>query len=927
MRLAPLGHRAMALPLLVLVCLSCAPSAAQYLSPAVLKAAEAARMGNATRQQQALLFMNNDAINQARLSGYLPDSTYQAAQRQYASLNEKFAQAAAESTGAKFTVQQSTSTTYSPGTDSDYIVTTSSGDPVEQIREMQSRYNDSVNSYLQDALGEDAATFDRKNTWHNQLDVDFMADPAHVTDQQFQEIARLNNDAYTRRGAAEYERRSRMGGVEVTPDQFSDYAAEMQDFIRKKQDYLDKINKDPSSLTDPKTLAEQHRLMAQESKYTSRIQSANQLLREQEGLTAKPTPKGPPVYEITEHPNGQTSIRKRPTGTLAEMGSKRSPTNRSMTATASALANNSVQQAVTDLAESMTEASVKNPSKWGNVQSQIAQMTEDLQPTAKPGLNTDAARLRASQRMSASARSQMLDRLGAAHEAAVLEQIVSDKGGKLTDVEMQQARNQARQAGRDFQRGVADEMRQQIRSQRSLSVRADNALRNSLGVTDDMSNLRGLRGTVNRRAASLMGGMDKLGHLGTAMEVLSAAGSAYSALDNLYRARDENLTAAQMRELQRAAGQDLARLSGQGLLAGISYAVPTAGAMIGGFEMGYGAGRYVLENTAIGRAVDQAALEGFDEGFQAWESFWERFEGRGAMVAAEAERRRKLEEAYWNALRRGEIKMKPDASIEEFLRRLREGDLASVRDLFEPGPNASQATRDRLAGKKPPKKKDPNGDLEFESQTFDVAGDQAQIDEFHRLQAEGKSPIGPVVNPGREEGIVTAKPDYRARAQQFLQRSRPSASSLATPKGTDYRRQAEQINARVTAIEEERARQAAIERERARQAAIAEARRREQIRRQQIAAAQARQRQLAQQQAWARQQQLARQQQAWNSYWQTQAALQRWQSANTYNNWGRNYPAAPRDGSVMGPNYNPSPRSTYNGSEYDYYGSENPIQW
>jgi hypothetical protein len=890
---------ALGLLAILLVSFTTLPSSncqAQYLSPSVLKAAEAARMGSATRQQQALLFMNNDAINQARLSGYIPDSTYQAAQREYSSLNQKFAQAAAESTGADFTVQQSSSQTYSPGTDSDYIVTTNSGDPVEQIREMQSRYNDSVNSYLDDALGPDSGHMQRGD-WHNQLDVDFMADPAHVTDQQFREIAELNNDAYTRRGSAEYERRSRAGGLEVTPDQFTDYANEMQDFVDKKQKYLDKIKKNPSSLTDPKTMAEQHRLMAQEAKYTSRIQQANDLLREQEGLSTRKKPKGPPVYEITEHPNGKTSIRRRSTGTLAEQGASRSPTNRARTATASAVATNSVQQAVTELSESMAEAAAKNPSKWPNAQAQIADMAERLPPAAK---------------------GQLLERVAARRQATALQDILS-KSGDLDDAGMNAARAQARKVGNDYSKGVAREMQQRIRSQRGLGVRTDRALQSALGLTDDMSQLRGLRGTMNRRTASLMGGVEKFGNIGIALEVAGAGYSAYSGLNNLYNARDPNLTAAEMREMHRRAGEDFARLGSQGLLAGVSYAVPTLGAIIGGYDMGYGAGRYVLENTAIGRAVDAAALEGFDEAFQAWESLWERYEGRGKLVAEEAERRRKLEESYWNALRNGTIRMKPGTTIEEFMRRLREGDLASVRDLFEPGPNASQATIDRFADKKPVKPKNPNDDLEWINQTFEPAGDTEAREAFHQLTSEGKSPIGPVINPNRTEGIATpVRPDYRARAEQIVRNQR---SRTPVPGEPNYRGKAEQINQRVIAVEQERARQARI----------AEARRQEAIRRQQIAAQQARARQIAQQQAWARQQQYARQQAAINSYWRAQQAAQQWQRTTVP------YRAAPLDGSILGNNYDGRSRyggyggyggSTQSVSEADYYNnSENPIRW
>lgn len=870
----------------------------QYLPPSVLQAAESARMGNASRGQRALLFKYNDAINEARMGGWIPDATYQAAQQEYASLNREFAKIAAESTGAEFTVQQSTSQTYSPGTDSDYIVKTNSGDPVGDIQTMQSRYNDHVNSYLEDALVTEGFEHTPRDNWHNRLDVDFMADPANVTDEQFRQIAKLNNDAYKRRGAAEFERRSRMGGVEVTPDQFADYANEMQDFIDKKQTYLDKIQSDPTKLTDPQTMVEHHRLMAQEQKYTSRIQDANRLLREQEGLPVQPKPKGPPVYEM--HPDGR--ITKRPVGTLAQQGAKRGPMNRTRTAIASGVAQNSVQQAVTELSESMAEAAAKNPTKWPNSQQQIAQVADRLPPAAK---------------------GQLLERVAARREAAALEKILSE-AGELDDAAMQAARTQARKIGNDYSRGVAHEMQERVRASRpSLAARTDNALKTALGVTDDMSQLRGVRGAVNRRLANAMGGMEKIGMLGTALEVAQAVNSGYSAFSNLAKARDPNLTAAEMRELHRQAAEDLGRLGKQGMLAGVSYALPTVGAVIGGYDMGYAAGRYVLENTALGRALDAAALEGFDTAFQAWEELWDRATNqRGAKIAADAEQRRKLEEAYWRALREGRIKMKPGVTITDFLDRLRAGDLAALRGLFEPGPNASQETIDRFANK-PTGRKDPNDDLEWINQTFEPEQDTIAREEYERLVAEGSSPIGPVVNPDREEGIATsqqsAEPDYRARAEHFLRRTGKPASSIAAP---DYRRQAEQIHTRVVAAEQERERQARI----------AEAQRQEMIRRQQIAAQQARARQIAaqhawaQQQAYARQQQIARQQAAWSTYLQAQRAMQQWQQSQR---------TTPESQMILGRGYTYPSSQGYSGgyrnqsvSEADYYNSsENGIYW
>lgn len=915
----------------LIICLALMTShevSGQYLSPEVIRAAEAARLGSASRGQRALLFKHNDAINKARLSGWLPDSTYQAAQREYSSLNQEFARMAAESTGAEFTVQQSTSTTYSPGTDSDYIVKTNGADPVGQVQTMQSRYNDHVNSYLDEALSSEGYHHTPKDNWHNSLDVDFMADPANVTDEQFRQIAELNNDAYTRRGSAEFERRSRMGGVEVTPEQFTDYANEMQDFIDKKQGYLNdiqnEIKKNPRALSDPKTLARQHRLMAQEQKYISRIEAADELLRKQEGLPPRPKPKGPPIYDIIEDGKGNAVIRKRPTGTVAQMGSKRSPSNRPATVVGSSLAENSIQRAVTDLSESMTDAAAKNPSKWPNSQAQIAEFADRMPPSAK---------------------GQLLERVAARREASALQQILRESGD-LDDAGMAAARAQARRVGNEYSRGVAQEMQARVRASRpSLAAQADSRLRGMLGVTDDagdIARLRGLRGTVNRGAASLMSGMERVGTLGTVAEVYGALNTSYSIFSNVSRARDPNTSAAEARELYQQARNDMARLGTQGLLAGVSYASPTVGAMIGGYEMGYAAGRVFLDNTAIGQSIDQAALTAFDSTMILGENvsdWFTEYLGGQSQRTLDEERLRQIESSYWNALREGRIRMRPGVRTTDIAEMIRSGNLAGVRDLIEPGPNAPKPDPSKVADTKK-KPRHPNDDLEWINQTFEPESDTKIRDEYHDLVAKGTPPIGPA--PGetkkprkpKDPVRVRLQPNYRAQAEAIVRNSGRSPSASSSP---DYRTQAERVNARVVAAEAERARQARIaearRQEALRQEALRQEAQRQEARRQQAIAAEryrqqqiynaqrARQQQIynAQRAAYARQQQQARQQ-AWiNGIYAAQQALQQYQQSQQYYSQPRQQ-YWPRNSGGGG--------GSYNGSEYDYYNSsENPIRW
>jgi hypothetical protein len=738
---------------------------AQQISPALADALEAARLNRATRGQQALLFQNNDVINQAALHGWIPDATYQAAQREYARLNQVMASSAAQAEGAGFTVQESKTATYSPGTDSDYIVTTTSSDPVGQIQRMQEHYNDFVNSYLADALESEGHAFTPRRDWHNRLDVDFMADPEFVTDEQFRKIAELNNDAYRRRGAAEYERRSRSADTPpVTADQFADYAAEMQDFIEYKQRKLERFRKDPSLLTDPTELAEMHRLMAQESKYTDRIESAVQKLREQEGLGARPIEKGPPVYEMTVNANGEATLRKRPVGTVATRGARRSRVNRASTFAASALADNSVNRAVADLSEAMAEAAQKNPTQWGSAPEQIAEITRRMPPEAK---------------------GQLLERIRnrLAPPAAELGPDTSP----LERTRLRQAEHAARVQADNFARQVASEMRtkgrpegrpktkdpslsEMLRTEKSpsLATRTDQALRGALGISDDLSEMSNLRRTLNQRATQALGQLDRLGKVGTAAELASAAQQASTYISSLQAAMDPNLSDAEADQHFQQAHDAAIGLAQAGALGALAEAVPTVGAVMGGWAIGHDGTRWLLENTETGRQIDRGAEEFFNRHQQAREramdSLVEYFGGESQRLAEENQRL-DLEASYWEALREGKIQLKDGTRTVDIAARIRDGDLIGVHELIEPGPDASQALIERLTTPRPASER-PSASLaqtpapsrsideiEWENQTFDVAGDQQQMDDFYELLGQGNSPIGPAERDPGQGGL------------------------------------------------------------------------------------------------------------------------------------------------------------------------------
>ncbi|MGI9353485.1 MAG: hypothetical protein ACR2O3_18140, partial [Rhizobiaceae bacterium] len=329
----------------------------------------------ATEADRAILFANNDAIQAAGQNGSLSKADYLKAQNDYSLLNEEFGRGAARDAKADFVVQTPSSDNPIPGTDSDYITTVTSKD---QIPVMQDSYNKQVNEYLK-KIPEDKRPKPRTN-WHNKLDVDFMADPNSITSpEEFREIAKLNNDAYKNRYAAEYERLSRANdGSKIGPEHVNGYMDEMNDFAQKKGRKVDDIlSKPPSHLSDPKNRAELFQAMAQEQKYTSRMESLDDFLRTQEGL--------PP--------------RNRGT-TISKLGSNRSASNSANIRNANAVADSSRFAALEDLAETMGEVSKKNPHFNVNAADDIAKIVESL----PPGRRADALR-----KVSASAGPGMID--------------------------------------------------------------------------------------------------------------------------------------------------------------------------------------------------------------------------------------------------------------------------------------------------------------------------------------------------------------------------------------------------------------------------------------------------------------------------------------------------------------------------------------
>ncbi len=217
---------------------------------ALKEAANAFAAGTATPQQRALLLMRNRDLNLLAMAGEseIRNEVFQYCQRDFVSVSVSVAEEAAKVAKVTFTVQSSKTETYMAGTDSDYITGATRGDQVEV---MKKTYNEEFTNRIR-ALDD---TVLPGKEWTRLNDVDFMADAANTTSEQFDEIAKLNNAAYTRPGAARYEAYSRQKGAPAPNlTDTANYVDEMQDMvhhrnamIRNSQEELATLLKNPDA--------------------------------------------------------------------------------------------------------------------------------------------------------------------------------------------------------------------------------------------------------------------------------------------------------------------------------------------------------------------------------------------------------------------------------------------------------------------------------------------------------------------------------------------------------------------------------------------------------------------------------------------------------------------------------------------------------
>lgn len=224
--------------LLFLVLLSATPVLAW--DQALIKAANAVALGKGhySERQLVMVLSNNYDINLLAMKGKIKDGVFQTCQQEFVEFSIESGRKAAKEAGVSFTVQARKPSDkiepFKAGTDSDYL--TGATTP-EEVQLMKNTYEDDITQRLKDL---DKEYIPDRTDWSTKNDIDFMgdADSPKMTDKNFEAIAKLNNAAYKRPGAARYEAFSRGHGKFRIQDSI-DYMDEMQDMIKHRDSFLE----------------------------------------------------------------------------------------------------------------------------------------------------------------------------------------------------------------------------------------------------------------------------------------------------------------------------------------------------------------------------------------------------------------------------------------------------------------------------------------------------------------------------------------------------------------------------------------------------------------------------------------------------------------------------------------------------------------
>ena len=332
----------------------------------------------ASPKSQALVFLNNKAVNQMTLIGVIDNSTYQANQRLFEQINQQLVEKSATEAGLKAVTQAKkpgASTSYNPGTDTDIIVeSTQAGKKIDlkQIEATEQAYQRNVREFLKQGQVEPPAG-GKINT-----DTDFMPHPEHTTPEEFTNINRHINQnggtAYERPGAATVEAQLRNPAKPpLDVAQTGEYVSEMQELASHKLRDAQALERKAleaakaGNVNEAMSLrAEAQLKQSQAAKYIERVNSVSNKLKEQIGeAVAQGEAKGldKALKNLSSQPRGvPTRVEAATVGALGEAG---------------------MNKAVLNYAETLAKLAKTNPEQAANAVRAIAEQSANLPPAQK----------------------------------------------------------------------------------------------------------------------------------------------------------------------------------------------------------------------------------------------------------------------------------------------------------------------------------------------------------------------------------------------------------------------------------------------------------------------------------------------------------------------------------------------------------------
>ncbi len=274
-------------------------------------------------------------------------------------------------------------------------------------------------------------------------------------------------------------------------------------------------------------------------------------------------------------------------------------------------------------------------------------------------------------------------------------------------------------------RNAADRVTEAGRDTVSGIQKADAALGRGLGVGELPPDASRVRSGLNTGAGNVLGAAAVVG-TGLAAESLGEKGG--TGLQDYLKGQELQERAQTERQAgfeQRAqrletqadrfqnqgkdkmleAAKDEASLVGGIVVGGaIGAAAPVAGTIVGGGTLGYSIGRYGMENTETGRALDKLKEDYLDEPGSAADSLyrgWERLKDQaGGFLGGEtgdqrkSRERKELQETFQRALDDGQLKLQPGVERDDLMAYLQIANLGR--------PDDRKGLDDFLAGSTPP---------------------------------------------------------------------------------------------------------------------------------------------------------------------------------------------------------------------------------